>query len=94
MAVRAWLGVAWRDAGTGHDGGMASADRRELAELRRESRGLREDVEILRRAAAIFATATGWMSSRSSRRRGQADVVDSLAETLVPACPPGRGNTE
>jgi len=29
-----------------------------MAELRRENRRLRDDVEILKRAAAIFVTAT------------------------------------
>ena len=45
------------DAATGNDGGLTTAERRELAELRRENRRLREDVEILKRATAIFATA-------------------------------------
>ena len=48
---------ARREAGTRSDG-LTSADRRELVELRRENRRLREDVEVLKRAAAIFATAT------------------------------------
>jgi transposase len=39
------------------DGRLTSEDRRELAELRRENRRLREDVEILKRATVIFATA-------------------------------------
>jgi transposase len=50
--------VTARDAGTRNDGELTSADQRELAELRRENRRLREDVEILKRATAIFATAT------------------------------------
>jgi transposase len=57
-AVQAWLDLAGREAGTCNDGGLTSSDRRELAELRRENRRLREDVEILKRATAIFATAT------------------------------------
>jgi transposase len=57
-AVQAWLDLPGRDAGTCEDGGLTSADRQELADLRRENRRLREDVEILKRAAAIFATAT------------------------------------
>jgi len=40
------------------DGGLTGVDRRELAELRQENRRLREDVEILKRATAIFAAAT------------------------------------
>jgi len=46
------------DAGSGDPGGLSPADRGELAELRRENRRLREDVEILRRAAVIFAMVT------------------------------------
>jgi transposase len=57
-AVQAWLDLAGRDAGTCNDGGLTSSDRWELAELRRENRRLREDVEILKRATAIFARAT------------------------------------
>jgi transposase len=57
-AVQAWLDLPGRDAGSSNEGGLTSADRRELAELRRENRRLREDVEILKRATAIFATAT------------------------------------
>ena len=58
-AGRAQAGQAEPDAGTGGDGALTSADQRELAELRRENRRLRQDVEILKRATAIFATATG-----------------------------------
>jgi transposase len=43
-AVREWVRQAERDAGTREDGGLTSAERRELAELRRENRRLREDV--------------------------------------------------
>src|ERR1700738_2679094 len=53
-AVREWVRQAERDAGSRQDGGLASAERRELAELRRENRRLREDVEILKRATAFF----------------------------------------
>ena len=57
-AVRARSSQAEPDAGTGSDGGLTSAERGELAQLRRENRRLRADVEILKRATAIFATAT------------------------------------
>ena len=56
-AVREWVRQAERDAGTG-DGGLTSAERQELAALRRENRRLRGDVEILRRATAFFAKET------------------------------------
>jgi transposase len=48
---------AGREAGTRSDG-LTGADRRELVELRRENRRLREDLEVLKRAAAILVTAT------------------------------------
>jgi transposase len=57
-AVREWVKQAERDAGTRADGGLTSAERKELAELRRENRQLREDVEILKRATAFFAKET------------------------------------
>ena len=57
-AVREWVKQAERDAGTRHDGGLTRTERKELAELRRENRRLREDVEILKRATAFFAKET------------------------------------
>jgi transposase len=57
-AVREWLRQAERDAGTRQDGGLTTAERQELAQLRRENRRLREDVEILKRATAFFAEGT------------------------------------
>ena len=57
-AVREWVRQAERDAGTRQDGGLASSERQELAELRRENRRLREDVDILKRATAFFAKET------------------------------------
>ena len=57
-AVREWVKQAERDAGTSEDGGLTSAERKELVELRRENRRLREDVDILKRATAFFAKET------------------------------------
>jgi len=57
-AVREWVKQAERDTGVRQDGGLTSAERQELVELRRECRRLREDVEILKRATAFFATET------------------------------------
>jgi len=57
-AVRDWVKQAERDSGTRQDGGLTSTERKELAELRRENRRLREDVEILKRATAFFAEGT------------------------------------
>ena len=56
-AVREWVRQAERDAVTG-DGGLTSAERRELAALRRENRLLREDLGVLKRATAFFAKET------------------------------------
>jgi transposase len=57
-AVRGWVKQAERDAGTRHDGGPTTEERKELAQLRRENRRLREDAEILKRATAFFAKET------------------------------------
>ena len=55
-AVREWVKQAERDTGTRSDGGLTSTERQELAQLRRENRRLREDVEIFKRATAFFAS--------------------------------------
>ena len=55
-AVREWCRQA--DVDDGQRPGSTSADQQELAQLRRENRRLREDVEILRRATAFFAKET------------------------------------
>jgi transposase len=57
-AVREWVKQAGRDTGTASDGGLTTEERKELAQLRRENRRLREDVEILKRATAFFAQET------------------------------------
>jgi transposase len=57
-AVREWVKQGERDAGICEDGGLSSTERQELAQLRRENRRLREDVEILKRATAFFAGET------------------------------------
>src|SRR5512133_986810 len=49
-AVREWVRQAERDSGNRSDGGLTSAERHELAALRRENQRLRGDVEILKRA--------------------------------------------
>jgi transposase len=57
-SVREWVKQAERDAGTRQDGGLTTQERQELAELRRENRRLREDVDILKRATIFFAKET------------------------------------
>ena len=54
--VREWVKQAERDEGSRVDGGLTSSEREELAQLRRDNRRLREDVEILKRATAFFAS--------------------------------------
>jgi transposase len=56
--VREWVKQAKRDAGTSANTGLSSDEREELARLRRENKRLTEDVEILTRATAFFATET------------------------------------
>ena len=55
---REWVRQTEQDSGSRSDGGLTSAERQELAVLRRENRQLREDVEILKRATAFFAKET------------------------------------
>ena len=54
-AVRAWVKQAEVDAGRGGTGALTTAEREELARLRREVRTLRQERDILRKATAFFA---------------------------------------
>jgi transposase len=62
--IALWVKQDARDAGKG-DGGLSSGEREELRRLRRENRRLKEEREILSKAAAWFATESG-PSKRSS----------------------------
>jgi transposase len=55
-AVRSWVKQA--DIDEGHSDGLTTAEREELARLRRENRVLREERDILKRATAFFARET------------------------------------
>ena len=54
-ALREWVNRARADRTKGKTG-LTTAEREELARLRKENRILREEREILRKAAAFFAT--------------------------------------
>jgi transposase len=55
-AVRHW--VAQADIDNGKRDGLTTAERQELARLRKENRALREERDLLKRAAAFFARET------------------------------------
>jgi len=65
QAIRNWVTQADRDQGRRADG-LTSAEREELRQLKRENRRLRQEREILAKAAAWFARETGSVPSGSS----------------------------
>jgi transposase len=54
-AVMNWVKQANVDAGGGGTGALTTSEREELAALRRENRTLKQEREILKRAAVFFA---------------------------------------
>jgi transposase len=65
QAIRNWVKQADLDDGTRTDG-LKTEEREELARLRRENARLKEEREILSKAAAWFAQETEKRSKRSS----------------------------
>jgi transposase len=65
QAIRNWVRQADRDDGRRPDG-LTTEEQAELRRLRRENRSLREEREILKKAAAWFARETGSIPSKDS----------------------------
>jgi transposase len=65
QSIRNWVAQADRDAGKRMDG-LTTQEREELVRLRRENRRLREEREILSKAAAWFAREADSKGSSSS----------------------------
>jgi transposase len=64
LSIRSW--VARANINEGKSPGLTSDERKELSELKRENKILREEREILKKAAAWFAQETGTRSYRRS----------------------------
>ena len=65
QAIRNWVRQSDLDTGRRQDG-LTTAEQEELHRLRRENRQLREEREILAKAAAWFARETDSIPPRSS----------------------------
>jgi transposase len=65
QCISRWVRQAERDDGRRADG-TSTAERTELQQLRRENARLREEREILKKAAAWFARETGAITPESS----------------------------
>ena len=65
QTIRNWTAQAERDTGQRSDG-LTTDERDELRKLRRENKILREEKEILKKAAAWFARETGSIPPKDS----------------------------
>jgi transposase len=65
QSIRNWVAQADRDDGRRQDG-LTTEEREELRRLRRENKTLREEREILKKAAAWFARETGSIPPKDS----------------------------
>jgi len=65
QAIRNWVAQAERNEGLRQDG-LTTDEREELNRLRRENRQLKQEREILKKAAAWFARETGTIPDGST----------------------------
>ena len=65
QSIRNWVAQDERDAGRRTDG-LSGAERDELSRLRRENRQLRQERDILSKAAAWFARETNTIPPKDS----------------------------
>ncbi len=65
MTIRNWIKQAALDAGEREDG-LTTEEREELRRLRRDNRRLREERDILKKAAAWFARETRSVPEKGS----------------------------
>jgi transposase len=65
QSIRNWVAQAERDAGRRNDG-LSSSERDEINRLRRENRQLRQERDILSKAAAWFARETNTIPPKDS----------------------------
>ncbi len=89
IAVREWVKQAESDAGTRIGGSLTGAEWREPAELRSVNRRLREDVEILKRAAncpdTVLAGRATSLFNQSLRLAGLGQQEEALAAVVETA---------
>ena len=64
-SIQSWVKQADRDTGRGN-GRLTSAERQELTQLKRENRQLKEEREILSKAAAWFSQESAPNTKRST----------------------------
>src|SRR5437899_8017118 len=65
QSIRNWVAQADRDDGHRHDA-LTTEEREAVRRLRRENKALREEREILKKAAAWFARETGSIPPKDS----------------------------